>query len=404
MTRTKKTVIIFAAAAMLFSKAFASSFFSGYSGAKLNYSANQKSEDYDPDLTLQAFFAGQFNFTQNTWSHIELSIDTGDFLGQSLFHETPSLFQIDEISLITRANLSSVSNYFSIFMGTYDPIGSDIFLQRYFTISPIASKLVDSYLGLAGSILYPHFGLGIADIIKMHNVPVAMGGYVYANHEDAKFYVLNADLRFACNFRYFTCDFAAGLGFPLANSYQGSDVIVAVDKVYWHAGTTILFGNNFTQSLFIQAGIYNATFNAARESIIAPSDFYLLFEPRFKAQDTHINLSIFSLPPATVEKLLFVDDTLGADFHVYTETLQLGSKVFTLGSHFSFSLINKTFMDFKDAANLLENGYNLNFTPYFATEFLSGELHVQSTLRLMKFVEGSIGKGISVDIGFRTRF
>ena len=130
---------------------FAEPAFSGYSGGKVNYAANEEeTEKYDPDLTLQAFFQGQFNFSQNMWGRLEFSIDTGDFLSKELFHKTSATFEIDELSLIFKSNSDSDANYFSIFMGTYDPIGSDIFLQRYFGIQPIASKITESWLGLAG--------------------------------------------------------------------------------------------------------------------------------------------------------------------------------------------------------------------------------------------------------------
>ena len=133
----RKHLFFIAAVFFISTGLFAATSFSGYAGGKLNYSADPEKEDFDPDLKLQAFFAGQFNFSQNVWSHLEFSINTGDFLSQSIFHETESLFQIDEISLIFRGNMYSSANYLSAFMGTYDPIGSDIFLQRYFNIKPI---------------------------------------------------------------------------------------------------------------------------------------------------------------------------------------------------------------------------------------------------------------------------
>ena len=52
--------------------------------------------------------------------------------------------------------------------------------------------------------------VGIADVVKLYNQPLAFGGYVYINHEDADYYVLNTDLRFATVLSYFNCDF---LGF-----------------------------------------------------------------------------------------------------------------------------------------------------------------------------------------------
>ena len=268
-----KKIFLIAAVLSLTTGLFAQAAFSGYSGGKLNYASNPNTTEYDPDLSLQAFFQGQFNFSQNMWGHLEFSIDTQDFLGKELFHKTPAFFKIDELSLIFKSQTEASSNYFSTFMGTYDPIGSDIFLQRYFGIQPIASKITESWLGLAGSVLYPHFGMGIADVKRFMSAPIAIGGYAYINHEDNKYYVLNTDARFACVYRYFTFDFAGGVGFPLSHSNQGQEVIAVVEKVYWHAGTTMLIGNNFTNSIFLQAGIYNASFTAKQDSsIVAPSD------------------------------------------------------------------------------------------------------------------------------------
>ncbi|MBC6714010.1 hypothetical protein [Treponema sp. Marseille-Q3903] len=401
----KKHLSCMAIAFFLFiSGAFGATFFSGYAGGKLNYIANPDVKEYDPELKLQAFFAGQFNFSQNFWSHIEFSVDTQDFLNQSLFHATPSMFQVDEISFIFRGNLYEASNYFSLFMGTYDPVGSDVFLQRYFTIKPISSKITESYLGLAGSILYPHFGVGISNVLRFHPAPIALGGYVYINHEDVKNYVLNTDLRFANVLRYFTFDFAAGVGIPLENKYKGNDVIVAIEKIYWHAGTTILLGNNYTQSLFLQAGIYNASFVPQGNSIISPDDFYILLEPRFLFDALRVNISIFCLPKDTVKKLLLVDDTLGANLNIYLDSFVIGSQPFTIGAHAGFSLIDKTFLDLKEPQKLLNSEYNINITPYIYTNFLSGEIHIQSKIRLMDFINGDKTKAFSIDLGYRTKF
>lgn len=384
---------------------YASTFFSGYAGGKINFAGNSQSDSFDPDLKLQAFFAGQFNFSQNSWAHLEFSIDTDDLLSDSVFKKTAASFQIDELSYIIRGNLATSANYFSAFMGTYDPIGSDVFLQRYFSIEPIASKLTESYMGLAGSILYPQFGLGIADILRFNVQPMAAGAYIYFNHEDADYFVLNTDLRYACVYRYFSCDFAAGLGIPLANQYKGEDVIIAIDTLYWHAGTTLLFGNNYTNSLFIQAGIHNVALSAKdMVTVISPEDIYLLFEPRFVFQNFHLNFSFYSLPAETVSNLLFVDDTLGVDLHLYSTSIMLGSQVFTIGGHLSFSIPNKTFVDFRTPTKLFGDGHSINITPYISTPFLSGELHAQGKIKIMDIATGNIGKSFSIDLGYRTKF
>lgn len=401
----RKHLFFIAAVFFISTGLFAATSFSGYAGGKLNYSADPEKEDFDPDLKLQAFFAGQFNFSQNIWSHLEFSIDTSDLLSESVFHETDSKFQIDEISLICRANLYSSANYFSAFMGTYDPIGSDIFLQRYFNIKPINSKITESYLGLAGSILYPHFGIGISDVVKLYSAPLAFGGYLYLNHEDENDYVFNADLRLATVLSYFTCDYACGLGIPFSDKYKGEDVIFAVDRLYWHTGTTILIGNNFTNALFLQAGINNAKFKAKEDSsTLSADDIYILIEPRFLIGNAHMNLSVYSLPKDTVKKLLYVEDTLGTDLNVYSEASASFSNSITYGSHVSVSFMEKTFMDLKHIEELNSDNMNINITPYFESQFLSGQLHIQGTIRIMDFIRNDVPHAFSLDLGYRTKF
>ena len=401
----RKHFTVLAAILFISTGLFAATSFSGYAGGKLNYSANPDQEEYDPDLKLQAFFAGQFNFSQNVWSHLEFSINTGDLLSRSIFHETDALFQIDELSLIFRNNLYSAANYFSIFMGTYDPIGSDVFLQRYFNIKPIESKITESYLGLAGSILYPHFGFGIADVVRLYNEPIAFGGYIYLNHEDKDYYVINTDLRFASVLRFLTIDFATGIGIPLENKDNGSDAYLVIKRINWHAGTTILLGNNFTTSLFLQAGIYKAQFQASEDSaIVSPEDIYLLVEPRLLIKNAHMNITLYSLPESTVEKLLFVEDTLGVDVNLYAETSLGSSNSLTYGTHVSFSFIDKSLTDIRDIKNIAENGINLSITPYIESQFLSGQLHLQTTVRMMEFIRKRPGHAFSADLGYRTKF
>ena len=384
---------------------FAEPAFSGYSGGKLNYASNPEStESYDPDLTLQAFFQGQFNFSQNLWGRLEFSIDTGDFLSKELFHETDASFKIDELSLTLKSRSDSDANYFSIFMGTYDPIGSDVFLQRYFGIQPIASKITESWLGLAGSVLYPHFGIGIADVKRLLNAPVTLGGYAYFNHEDNLYYVFNTDFRFACVYRYFTFDLAGGIGIPLSNNNQGQEVIAAIEKVYWHAGTTILFGNNYTQSLFIQAGLFNVPFTKRNGTEVSPDDIYLLFEPRFLLDSAHVNLTVFSLPQDTVEQLIFVDDSLGVNLNIFGDTFSVGANRFTLGTNFSLSFTGKTFLDVIKPMELIKSEYNITMTPYVSTNFLSGELHTQVSVKFMKFGTARWYDAFTADIGYTAKF
>ncbi|MBP5569035.1 MAG: hypothetical protein J6X54_07415 [Treponema sp.] len=399
---------IFLALSLLFvfstGSLFAGSFFSANVGGMLSYNPDVAQTEYDPNLKLNAYIESQFNFADNIWSHFNFSLKTDDFLSVDLFSETDSKFRIDEISVIIKSPIEASTNYFGVYMGAYDPIGSDLFFQRYFGLLPTSSVLTKSWLGQAGSILYPHFGIGIADVVKLHNYPLAFGLYAYVNNEDEKYYVFNADLRFGAVYRYFAIDIAGGLGAPLSDKYNGEGVIVVVDKLYWHAGTTILIGNNYTQSLYLQAGIFNASFTKDNDALITdPDHIYFLVEPRFRFKNTHMNISAWSIPKECVDNFIYVSDTLGASVVVYNDTLSWGSHQINLGTIFSLSFPNKTFLDLASPLQLFVNrDFNVDITPYLSTNLLSGEIHFQSTIRIMEFLRNNWYNGITFEVGYKT--
>lgn len=399
---------IFLALSLLFvfstGSLFAGSFFSANVGGMLSYNPDVAQTEYDPNLKLNAYIESQFNFADNIWSHFNFSLKTDDFLSVDLFSETDSKFRIDEISVIIKSPIEASTNYFGVYMGAYDPIGSDLFFQRYFGLLPTSSVLTKSWLGQAGSILYPHFGIGIADVVKLHNYPLAFGLYAYVNNEDEKYYVFNADLRFGAVYRYFAIDIAGGLGAPLSDKYNGEGVIVVVDKLYWHAGTTILIGNNYTQSLYLQAGIFNASFTKDNDALITdPDHIYFLVEPRFRFKNTHMNISAWSIPKECVDNFIYVSDTLGASVVVYNDTLSWGSHQINLGTIFSLSFPNKTFLDLASPLQLFVNrDFNVDITPYLSTNLLSGEIHFQSTIKIMEFLRNNWYNGITFEVGYKT--
>jgi hypothetical protein len=404
--KNRSKILLALSALFIFSgtNLWAGSFFSANVGGMLGYNPDIAKTEYDPNLKLNAYIESQFNFADNIWSHFNFSLKTDDFLSVDLFSEVDSKFRIDEISVIIKSQIEASTNYLGIYMGAYDPIGSDLFFQRYFGELPVATKLSDGWLGKAGSILYPHFGIGIADVVKLHNYPIAFGIYAYFNNEDEKYYVFNADLRFGGVWRYFAIDIAGGLGAPLSDKYQGEGVIVVIDKLYWHAGTSILIGNNYTQSLFLQAGIFNASFTKdSSELITSPDDMYLLVEPRFRFKNTHMNISAYSVPQKCVDNFIYISDTLGCSLNVYNDTLSWGSQQINLGTLFSLSFPGKTFLDLAKPLELFKaKDFNVDITPYISTNLLSGEIHIQSTIRIMEFLRNNWYNGFTLEVGYKT--
>lgn len=382
----------------------AETFFSGYAGGKISSSIDNTDNIDNPgfqdaaSLKLQTFFASQINFSKNILAHFEVSIDTDDLISDSIFQSTHSQFQIDELSLIFRIPILNTTNYFSTYFGTYDPIGADIFLQRYLNSEPVSSKLSDGWLGMANTVIYPHWGTGFADIVRLNNLPVAFGGYFYMNHENNKefenYWQTVADLRFACMFRYFMLDLSTGLGTPIINN-PTDGYIYAIDRINFHLGTTLLAGNKYTNSFFFQGGIYNLEFT---KDYVTPDNFYLLFEPRFIIEKLNIHFSLYSLPAKCIETLPNIDNTFGMNLNFFVEDCYIRNKDFTFGLHISFGLKEKNISDF---VFFKGEDIDIGLLPYVSTNLLTGTLQAQLKLKLLKFAKWE--SPVSLDVGFKTQ-
>lgn len=401
---TKK--IVFLALALHFTGSLLSAeiSFSGFAGAKFDFNAKEAADTFEPQLKIQSFFAGQLNLSQNTIIRGEFSLSTEDIIDNSVFKETPATFQIDELSIVHRSQMMSATNYLSFFVGTYEPIGSDIFLRRQFGIQPVSSKITESWLGLAGSVIYPLFGVGAADIIHFDSQPIATGLYIYVNNELDDCYVLNAAYRFACVYRFFTLDITAGIGLPLTSS-KYEDAFIVVDKIYWRGGFNMLIGNAYTTSLFIQGGVSDIPLSKRNDDFaIDEEKTYILFEPRLRTKQFQAALTLFSLPEDTVKDFIFINDTLGANINVYTDNLYIKSKMFLFGINTSLSFPGKTFMNLDKPAELFTDDYSIGIMPYLELKLFNGELHTMLNVNIMDIINDSWYKAFKISVGYKTQF
>lgn len=386
----------------------AETFFSGFAGtvADLNFCKRENDSDnsFSPSLNFDLFFSGQFNLSENIILHTDLSVETSDLLTGQIFKSTDAKFRIDELSIVFRKQFGNITNYLSAFAGTYEPIGSDIFLRRQFGIKPIVSKITNTWQGIKGSVLNSHFGFGGADTIQVSDQPLAFGLYAYVNQELDDCYVLNADFRFACVYRYFTFDATAGVGLPLINNSKVNDSLVSIEKIYWRAGANMLIGNSETTSLFIQAGISDIPFSKQDTSFkINQETTYLLFEPRFNFRTFKTDLTIFNLPKETIRDFIFIEDTLGINLNIYTDNLYLSNHAFTFGVHTTLSFADKTFADLKYLKSLFDD-YSVIISPYTTFKFITGELNLMMQTRISDIINGHFARAFSVNIGFKTLF
>lgn len=383
---------------------FAEVFFSGFAGGKAEVSSAKESS-FDPELRFQTFFSGQFSLSENLFAHAEFSLATDDIMENSFFNETPGTFKIDELSITSRSQFPGATNYVSFFCGTYEPIGSDIYLRRQFGIQSIASKITEGWLGLSGSIIYPVFGVGISDSIVFNTQPVSLGLYAYVNHEFDDSYCLNTDARFACVYRFFTFDFSGGIGMPLKEN-ENENAFIVIDTLYWRAGLNMLVGNSYTTSLFIQAGVSDVEFSKKDSSSkISEDAAYLLFEPRFRTSNLQLHITVFSLPQDTVDDFLFIHDSFGADLNIFSDHLYIKNKAFTFGIHNSLTFPDKNFMDLvKHASTLMSDDYNISVSPYIATTFYSGTINTMLEAKVTEILEGNFGSAFKLNIGYKTQF
>lgn len=377
--------------------------FSGFAGAKLDFYSSDAS-DFDPALKFQSFFSGQFSFNKNVILNTEFSLRTSDIIENSIFEEAPSDFKIDELSLVFRQQFSSVTNYLSAFAGTYEPIGSDIFLRRQFGIPSISSKTTESWLGLAGSIIYPLFGVGGAEVIHFNKAPLAAGIYIYVNHELEDSYVINGDLRFAGHYRFFTFDLSGGIGLPLKEK-DSAKAYILIDTVYGRAGANILLGNTHTTSLLIQAGISEIKIKKDDNKLDFNEDSaYLLFEPRFRGKKMQAHLTVFNMPQESVDNFIFIDDPVGANLNIFSDSLVLKNKIFTAGINAAFSLPEKNLYDVISEPGDIMDDYTITAAPYLMTTFYNGELHMMSQVKISELLDSNFGSAFKFNLGYKTQF
>ena len=315
--------------------------FSGKAGAKLEGTSNPEYDNIEPILKVQGFYSAQFDFSNQMTLRSEFSVQTADIIETGLAEDTEAVFRIDEISVTKHFLLGSFANYFSLFFGTYEPIGSDIFLRRLFGIEEIDSAITQSWLGLKGSTVLPFFGAGGSYIVKADAVPLAGGIYIYANHRNTNKYELNLDTRFAGVFNNFCFDIAGGFGAPLKSSddTNADESFLIVDELFLHGGTEFFIGNKYSGGLFGEIGIQDlrVTRSNGANFDYSSDNLYLLIEPRFVDEYYKLNLSFFSFPKKTVENLFFVDNALGIDANIFNDLFHSKELNYTFGSHFTLS-------------------------------------------------------------------
>ena len=361
-----------------FTTAHAETYFSGYSGAvaSINPVKNQKV----PALTAQAFFAGQFDISGVFLLRTEISVETDNILDHGIFQDTPAYFSIDELSATTKFKTDSASHMAAVFLGEYESIGSDLFMQRQFGIRPIGSKMTETWLGLNGTTIYPFSGLGLSYMIRFLS-PQAFAAYFYVNDkEDA--HNLNLDFRYAGVADRAILDIALGMGFPIeTKDAAGEDVVLLIRTMDLHAGFSLLLGNRHTNSLFLQCGVKRLRLNPnEEEKVLRLSDLYFLVEPRFATKRLNFHFALFNIPEDMANELFYVSNPLGCNLAIFSNNIQLGMFNLTFGTHITVSSPDTTLATIN---NLSIDNMSLQVAPFATTEVFGGTLNMAMKLDVL---------------------
>lgn len=390
--KMNKKILSTLATAVLSAALASAATFSGLAGLEGKMSSAEDSGFFDPVMSLTGFFQGQFNITQNFLFRTELSITTSDVIETKLTEDTEAVFCFDELSATYIKPFLGITQYFSVFKGTYEPVGSGHFLERQFGTGTIASSLSDSYYGNKCASPFSIYGLGGAYIAHINTAPIAAGLYVYKNNEnDEGIRQLNADLRYACAFDFITVDAILGVGAPMKTENGDEDVILLIDEVYLHTGLDMLLGNKLSPaSLFVQFGFGTLPIKGGDANADISSDqIYLILEPRFSAESYKAHISLFSIPEKEAAKMEILEknNTLGINVNIFTDKLYIKNRNFTFGFNTTLSFLDKDFMDLKDISSFFDEDENfaVKISPYLGFPIMSGELKMMLQARLNGF-------------------
>ena len=237
---------------------------------------------------------------------------------------------------------------------------------------------------------------------------------------------LNFDWRFATTCPWLTIDFATGFGTPLSKKYGDKDVLLLVDTVYLHTGLEVLLGNRYRQSLFLQAGFEQVPIKSNdEENKLKDSEMYLLVEPRFTAKKCRIHLSFFNFPDSLLKgsdydlipnrKLIFIEDNLGLNLNIFSDTLPIKNKNITFGLHTTLSFPGKYLFDLKiknldDVKSLLgtedddsSNDYNVKIAPYLTIPVMGGTLHCMFQANITDIKDDGWEQAVKLNLGYKAQ-
>lgn len=415
-----KRILTKSTLAVLFASALsASPFFSGYTGFLAEVQNKQTSKTWSPELGSEAFFSGQLEFDGNFFIRGEFYVNARDIFREDVFSvsedNSNAKFRIEEISATYVFPLSSATHYLSAYRGNFEPAGSDIFLQRQFGISPINSKLTESFHGIEGNSVYPSYVWGAAYTIHTledNVIKVSLfKDTVAQDNSSHNFDTANLDVRFASLFSQAVIDIMGGFSVPLEDrTLDGEEIDKTMTALNGHGAASVLLGNTNRISFFSQVGLEKVVFikgHTSENRNISWNDIYLLAEPRVNTQYFTTALSIFNFPTESAQNMLYLssvtkyapetESVYGFDLDVFSDHLYIKTTKLTAGAHLIGAYVNAT------PGNIEHANMKVILAPYTKIMVSGGELIASATVNFSELHKHA-EKFYGVNFGFKTRF
>lgn len=404
ITKSLKTIILATAFTLLSFNAWSESAFSGETGGNLKLFSGTSSDKFNPQITMDTYFSGQTLFSPNAWFRMGFSLSAGNLCRPSALENTIARFNLDEVSLTIHNSLKKGSNYFTMYLGNTDSIGTDIIFNRLFNMPSVVSRITLPESGYAYNLLMNQSGLGFQDLIRFEK-PAALGFYAYANYVESGYYKFSGDIRFAGSSRVFSFDMKGGVDYSLIT--KTAAVSPVPETWNWHYGLEMLIGNGHTQALFLQASIKNGSISLPyfKNLGFCIDDIFVLLEPRFLIKNTRIHITAFSVPSDAVEEMPFIQGKTGVNLNLFYDSMGNRSNGMNLGINASLAFTNINLLNLKEIVNEFNaKSYNVLITPYYEGDVLEGKLKVSANVDLMKILQKDYLHCAGINFGWKTNF
>ena len=393
MTRTRFFSIISLISAIVFiliplQDLTAASSLSTFTGAEIDFVPVKNST---PELKLSGVFATQYNVNNSFIFRGSFGIRTDDIITNGFFQDTPSYFSINELSMSYKLPTSVITQQLAIFMGKYESLGSDEYMQKNFSTVNYASPIFSKNLAVFSEGIVTYSGLGLSYSMKFQSSK-ALGFYFYYDKKyDYNF--LNFDLRFASAFDTVLFDVGAGAALPLeSKDSNDSEVFLLIRRCDIHAGFSLLLGNNPVTNLFIQAGLQRIQIKPMPDTRnISLKDLFIFVEPRFTGNYIRCNVSFFCVPETQIAELPYIPQPIGCDVHLASPEFILINRQAMCGVHTAVACGLTNDYKLKDL--------DIQITPYIDCSVLGGTFNLMFMFHPMSYKD--IGKFFNFSLSYK---